>query len=107
MEIISEIFKNYISNALKYAYSGKRLIFEAFKDGNNIIIKAKDFGKTIPKNKRQIIFKRNIKLRQDSLYADGLGLAIVKSIAEAHNGEVWTEPNHPTGNSFCLRLPSI
>lgn len=103
--IISEIFKNYISNALKYAYNGKKLIFEAFKDGDNIIVKAKDFGNTIPEDKRQIIFKRNIQLKQNNIYGDGLGLAIVKSIAEAHNGEVWVEPNHPNGNIFCLRLP--
>ena len=103
--IVSEIFKNYISNALRYAYNGKKLIFEAFKDGNKIIIKARDFGKTIPEDKRQVIFKRNIQLKHDNLYGDGLGLAIVKNIAEAHDGEVWVEPNHPTGNSFCLRLP--
>jgi signal transduction histidine kinase len=105
--IISEIFKNYTSNAIRYAYDGKKLIFEAFKDGNNIVVKAKDFGKTIPEDKRRIIFKRNIKLKQDGLYGDGLGLAIVKNIAETHNGEVWVEPNYPTGNIFCLRLPVV
>ena len=105
--IISEIFKNYISNALRYAYNGKKLIFEAFKDGNNIIVKVKDFGKTIPEDKRKVIFKRKIQLKRDSIYGNGLGLAIVKNIAEAHDGEVWVEPNHPTGNSFCLRLPVV
>ncbi|UCH13986.1 MAG: GAF domain-containing sensor histidine kinase [Bacteroidales bacterium] len=104
--IISEVFKNYISNAIKYAYDGKKLIFEAYRDGDNIIVKAKDFGKTIPENKRQIIFKRSIQLNKDNLYGDGLGLAIVKNIAEAHNGEVWVESNHPKGNIFCLKLPA-
>jgi signal transduction histidine kinase len=104
--IISEIFKNYISNALKYAYSGKKLIFEAFKEKSNIIIKVKDFGKTIPEDKRKVIFKRNIQLKKDNLYGGGLGLAIAKSIADAHDGEVWVEPNYPAGNSFCLRLPA-
>ncbi len=104
--IITEIFKNYISNALKYAYNGKKLIFETFKDGDSIIIKAKDFGETIPEDKRQIIFKRKMQLKRDRLYGNGLGLAIVKNIAEAHEGEVWVEPNHPEGNSFCLRLPA-
>ncbi len=105
--IISEVFKNYISNALKYAYKGKKLIFEAFREGNDIIVKVKDFGNTIPEDKRKIIFKRNIQLKKDSLYGDGLGLAIVKNIAKAHNGQVWVEPNYPSGNSFCLRLPVV
>lgn len=105
--IVSEIFKNYISNALKYAYNGKKLIFEAFKDNKNIIIKARDFGTTIPEDKRQIIFKRKIQLKRDRIYGNGLGLAIVKNIAEAHDGEVWVEPNNPVGNSFCIRLPAV
>jgi len=105
--IISEVFKNYISNALKYAFDSKKLVVEALKDDNNIIIKVKDFGKTIPKGKRKVIFKRFIKLNKDNLQSSGLGLAIVKRIAAAHDGDVWVEPNNPEGNSFCLRLPAV
>jgi light-regulated signal transduction histidine kinase (bacteriophytochrome) len=57
--------------------------------------------------KRKIIFKRNIQLKQDSLYGNGLGFATVKNIADAHNVQVWVEPNYPTGNSFCLKLPVV
>ena len=44
-------------------------------------------------------------MKHDNLYGDGLGLAIVKSVAEAHNGDVWVEPNHPNSNIFYLKLP--
>ena len=83
------------------------LIIEALKTNNNIIIKVKDFGNTIPKGKREIIFERSVRLTKSNQHSSGLGLAIVKRIATAHDGEVWVEPNHPTGNSFCLKLPAL
>ncbi len=105
--IISEVFKNYIGNALRHAGNSKKLIIEALKTDNNIIVKLKDFGLTIPEDKRKIIFERSVKLKKDNSRSSGLGLAIVKRIAAAHDGEVWVEPNYPTGNSFCLKLPAF
>lgn len=35
----------------------------------------------------------------------GLGLSIVAGIASAYGGDVWYEPNEPTGSRFCVRLP--
>ena len=64
----------------------------------------KDFGKTITEADRTAVFKRQVQLEDGEKRGRGLGLAIVKRIAEAHGGEVWVEPNTPTGNSFCLRI---
>lgn len=105
--IISEVFRNYIGNALKHAVNSEKLIIETLRKDNNVIVKVKDFGETIPEDKREIIFKRSVKLKNDKNQSSGLGLAIVKRIASAHDGEVWVEPNHPTGNSFCLSLPAV
>jgi signal transduction histidine kinase len=35
----------------------------------------------------------------------GLGLAIGRSIAEAHNGRLWAEPNNCPGATFYCTLP--
>lgn len=103
--IIAEVFKNYISNAIKYASDGKRIVVEDRKDKDTIVICVKDFGSTIPEDKRMEIFKRNVQLEEGKKRGRGLGLAIVKRIAQAHNGEASVEPNKPTGNIFCLRIP--
>ncbi len=102
--LIAEVFKNYISNALKYASEGKRIVIETLREENAIVICVKDFGKTIAKADRSAIFVRQTQL-DGKKGGRGLGLAIVKRIATAHDGEAWLEPNLPVGNSFCIRIP--
>ena len=103
--LITEIFKNYISNATKYARDGKKILVEAVEEEESILVSVKDFGKTIPKEDRMHVFERNVQLAKENKRGRGLGLAIVKRIAAAHGGEAWVEPNTPQGNKFCLRIP--
>jgi PAS domain S-box-containing protein len=105
--IISQIFKNYVSNAIKYAYEGLLVIIEAVRERNFIKVMVKDFGNTIPEENRKMIFERRVTLERSRKLSSGLGLAIVKKIADIHDAEVWVEPNHPTGNTFCLRIKGI
>ncbi|NQT64395.1 MAG: PAS domain S-box protein [Candidatus Marinimicrobia bacterium] len=103
--LIAEAFKNYISNAIKYARDGKRIIIEAIEGNDSVLIGFKDFGRTIPAEKRSLIFERGSQLSNAKKNGRGLGLAIVKRIAKAHNGDVGVEPNQPSGNIFYIRLP--
>ena len=103
--LIREVFKNYISNAIKYARDGKRIVVETVIEDQTVVVRVKDFGKTIAETDRDLIFQRRIQLENGKESGRGLGLAIVKRIALAHDGEVWVEPNTPAGNSFCLRIP--
>lgn len=102
--VIAEVFKNYISNAIRYAASGKTIEVEAIIEDESVLISVKDCGMTIPEEMRLYVFKRQTQLAKKT-QGRGLGLAIVKRIAAAHHGNVWVEPNLPRGNSFCLRLP--
>jgi len=103
--IIMEVFKNYINNAIKYASEGKHIIVEIETEDGYMIGKVRDFGKTLPKKHWKEVFERSIRLKSGDSRGRGLGLAIVQRIAEAHQGEVWVEPNRPHGNSFCIRIP--
>lgn len=104
--IIVEIFKNYLSNAAKYASGGDRLIINPQVSSKEVIIEFVDFGSAIPETERENIFLRNVQLNKDN-YGRGLGLAIVKRIADAHNAEVGVKPNHPNGNIFYLKMDTI
>ena len=101
--IISEVFRNYISNAIKHAKVGKKVIIDAEYEDKFVVINVKDFGKTIEKKDRENIFMRKVQL--DKSKGRGLGLAIVKRIAEAHNAEVGVKPNKPNGNNFYIKIP--
>ena len=100
--IISEVFRNYISNAIKYAGTGKKIIIDVKQNRDYLIAEVTDFGKTVPKRDYKRIFTRKYQLEHG--HGRGLGLAIVKRIAEAHNAEVGVKPNRPTGNIFYLKI---
>ncbi|MFQ6610997.1 MAG: ATP-binding protein, partial [Fidelibacterota bacterium] len=103
--IISEVFKNYISNAIKYASQGEKIIIESIVDKNFVTINVIDFGGTIPEKEYISVFKRGVQLGKGLKKGRGLGLSIVKRIGEAHGGKVGLKPNKPNGNIFYLRLP--
>jgi len=105
--LISEVFKNYLSNAIKYAPGSQVIQISLQVENDSILAKVKDQGTTIPKESREAVFLRQHQLDGDLKRGRGLGLAIVKRIARAHSGEVWVEPNSPRGNSFCLKLPHL
>ena len=102
--LIAEVFKNYISNACKYASAGKEIIIDATQEAEWLVVSVRDFADTIPEADREAIFDRQMQLGNGEKKGRGLGLAIVKRIARAHAAEVWVEPNHPTGNRFCIRF---
>jgi signal transduction histidine kinase len=102
--IISEVFKNYISNAIRYAADGKWINVEVEPGYNTILVRVNDLGTPIPKEKREFIFQRRTQLNGNGEKGSGLGLAIVKQIAKMHKGRVWVEPYEGHGNSFCIEL---
>ncbi len=105
--IISEIFHNYINNAIKYAADGGEVIIECKVGEENITINIRDFGRTISEDDRIRIFERNIKLDENMDNGKGVGLAIVRRIADIHDAIIGVRPNKPKGNIFYLKLPRI
>lgn len=103
--IIAEIFKNYITNAIKYAAEGGSVVINDHSGGGKISISVDDLGETIDKKHRKIIFARGYQIKSGSSRGSGLGLAIVDRIARSHNGRVWVEPNKPRGNRFFVEIP--
>ena len=102
--IISEIIKNYISNAIKYSSDGKKILIRILKQEDRQVLQVIDYGPTIPPDKQQLIFERKVQLSTGVKKGQGLGLAIVKRIADAHEAEVGVEVNEPRGNIFYLKI---
>jgi len=105
--IISQVVRNYLNNAIKYAASGRKIVIEANPSGIHALMKIADFGETIPAEQRENIFLRKIQLENGKNRGSGFGLAIVKRIAKAHDAKVWVEPNEPSGNRFCMLIEKI
>lgn len=105
--VIAEVFRNYLSNALKYAPEGKKIVFSLEDSGDEIGLYVADLGNPIEGDDRTNIFERSVQLENGISRGSGLGLAIVKRIADVHNASVGVYANEPTGNVFFMRLPKI
>ncbi len=104
--IIAEVFANFISNAVKYAPEGRRIVVEAERGDDFVRVKVADFGSGVPDEDKENIFERFTRRDKKGVKGSGLGLAIAKKIMELHCGRVWVEDNSPRGAVFVAELPA-
>jgi K+-sensing histidine kinase KdpD len=66
-----------------------------------------DGGLGVLPEDRDRIFEKYVRLEpgQHQRTSRGLGLVFCRLAAEVHEGQIWVQPNEPTGSSFCVRLP--
>jgi two-component system phosphate regulon sensor histidine kinase PhoR len=105
---VHQIFANLISNALRYAQSGKKIVIGASEKKNGIEFFVRDFGPGIPSEHLPRIFERFYrvdKARSRESGGTGLGLAIVKHIVLNHGGSVRVESAVGHGSTFFFTLP--
>jgi PAS domain S-box-containing protein len=104
-KIIEEVFANVISNAIKYASSGKRIVLDCEKREGCWNIRVTDFGEGIEDRDKKAIFDRFHRLEKKGVKGSGLGLAIASKIMELHNGRIWVEDNPEGGAVFVIEIP--
>jgi two-component system phosphate regulon sensor histidine kinase PhoR len=103
--VISEVFSNLISNAVKYSPEKSTIDIEIEDRGESFLIAVADQAQKIPKESRKSIFKRFTRIGKETVKGSGLGLAIVKRVVELHKGKVWVEDNPNGGNIFKVEIP--
>jgi two-component system phosphate regulon sensor histidine kinase PhoR len=104
-KIIEEVFANLISNAIKYAHNGKRIIVKSEDRDPFWNVMIIDFGEGLKKIDKTIIFDRFCRLEKKGVKGSGLGLAIVKKIVELHRGGIGVEDNPEGGAVFIVEIP--
>lgn len=105
---VHQVFANLISNAVRYAASGKKIIIGAQEKPEGIEFFVRDFGPGIPSEHLPRIFERFYrvdKARSRESGGTGLGLAIVKHIVLNHGGSVRVESAVGHGSTFFFVLP--
>lgn len=103
--MLSELYRNLISNAIKYNKDGGKIIISAEKRGDNIISKITDTGIGLAKDEIPRIFERFYmvdKGRNRNTNSTGLGLAIVKHIVEDMGGTI--DVNSELGKGTTMKV---
>jgi two-component system phosphate regulon sensor histidine kinase PhoR len=104
---VQQVFGNLISNALRYAQSGKKIVVGAEQRESGIEFFVRDFGPGIASEHLPRIFERFYrvdKARSRESGGTGLGLAIVKHIVLNHGGSVRVESAIGHGTTFFFLL---
>lgn len=108
--MLSTIFRNLITNAIKFTKSGGNIVISASENKNELTISIKDSGVGISKNRIEKLF------RIDESYSTtgtnnekgtGLGLILCKEFVEKHQGKIWAESEEGIGSTFYFTIPFL
>ncbi|MCE1189342.1 MAG: ATP-binding protein [Ignavibacteria bacterium] len=104
---VDSIFRNLISNAIKYSHAGGEISIVISENAGKFIISIADNGVGIEPAVLKHIFSLDITPTKgtDNEEGAGLGLYICKVLAEANNGSIAVESTLTHGSVFTLILP--
>lgn len=103
---VSVVFRNLISNALRFTDPGGTVTVSAQAKPEEVIFSVTDTGVGIPQEHLGRVFEMFFRVPgQEPTTGAGLGLAIVKEIVKAHGGQVGVESQPGKGSRFWFSLP--
>lgn len=109
MDKLDKILYNLLSNAAKYnkedGFIQVTLSYDEDKDF--ILLRVKDNGKGISKEKQKTLFKRFYEgdYRKFNTIGTGIGLSLTKDLVELHEGTISVESEVNQGTEFIVRIP--
>ncbi|HZR24403.1 MAG TPA: ATP-binding protein [Vicinamibacterales bacterium] len=108
---VSQVLRNFISNALKYTERGHvRVSAQLSADRTTISFHVADTGIGIPATDLHRIFEEFVQIEnplQRRVKGTGLGLPLSKRLAELLGGTVSVESQHGVGSTFTLTIPIL
>lgn len=105
---LGELFKNLVSNAIKFNVSERPIVTVSASDDDGFArVAVADNGIGIDPRYQQRIFDLFERLHpQEEFEGTGAGLAICKKIVEGYGGRIWVESELGKGSTFVLTIPN-
>jgi signal transduction histidine kinase len=108
IDIINTIFRNLISNALKFTNKGGEITISYQLGDNKIIFKVKDNGIGIPKENLKTLFSLKTSKSTTGTFNEkgtGLGLLLCREFVQLIGGTMHVESEEGKGSEFSFSLP--
>jgi len=106
--MIDTVFRNLISNALKFTHSGDTIEVSATQTGDHVEIAVSDSGIGISREDIPKLFQIDTQYTNVGTAGEkgtGLGLSLCKDLIEKNGGRIWIESEVGTGTTFKFTLP--
>ncbi|MFD1294412.1 tetratricopeptide repeat protein [Lutibacter holmesii] len=106
--MVNTIFRNLISNAVKFTKPNGEVRIESSLKNNMVEISVKDNGVGISDEDLKNIFSlevKNTQLGTAKEQGSGLGLILCKDFVEKHGGKIWVNSVLGEGTEFTFTLP--
>ncbi|MFZ5450822.1 MAG: ATP-binding protein [Thermodesulfobacteriota bacterium] len=102
---LKSVFRNLMSNGIKYGGDGCAIIIDLEERGANCILKVWNRGGQVFEEKQPLLFpgSRHV-VKEEGAEGLGLGLRLVKDIIKEQGGDIWYEPKGD-GSNFVITLP--
>ena len=104
-ELLSLVWNNLISNAVKFTPGGGTIAVSLKADGQNVTVSVRDTGCGIDAETGKHIFEKFY--QGDTSHAtqgNGLGLALVKRVIHIMNGEISVRSTPGQGSTFLVKI---
>ena len=106
--LLSQVFRNLLENACRYAPEGSAITVASRREGGNTLFVVSDNGPGIPKEALPRIFERFYQVKEErNGGTSGIGLAICKHVIERNGGRIWAESPHESAvTAILFTLPT-
>lgn len=99
-----QVFLNILDNAAKHGGDGKRIDASIRREGQNVVIRIRDYGPGIPEEElphvKMKFYKGSSKAR-----GSGIGLAVCEEIVTMHGGVLTLENAEGGGTLVTISIP--
>ncbi|MCQ2418660.1 MAG: HAMP domain-containing histidine kinase [Clostridia bacterium] len=99
-----QVFLNVLDNAAKHGGEGKRITAEMCLEGENVVVRIRDFGPGIPEEELPHIKKKFYK-GSSKVRGSGIGLAVCEEIVSMHSGLLDIANAEGGGTLVTISLP--
>jgi signal transduction histidine kinase/CheY-like chemotaxis protein len=108
---VSQILRNFVSNALKFTESGEVRVSATFRPEEDAVsFDVTDTGIGIPAEDQERIFEEFAQVEnplQHRVKGTGLGLPLSRKLAELLGGRVTVSSTVGVGSTFCAVIPTV
>jgi PAS domain S-box-containing protein len=109
INLLSVVFRNLITNAIKFTHNGGSITITAKAENDCVEVAVIDTGIGIPKEHQYKLFRLDANFSRTGTANEAstsLGLILCKEFIERHKGKIWVESEENKGSEFRFTLPN-